>query len=125
MISKAESELARAAGEHLDRARALLLSPTLTALLQVSPALDASLNELALLEQQVRTAADSEPGAKQRLRRELRSLRKSLNGVQRLMAGAAAFHSGWAGLIGAAAQTYSRTGQFEEPVAVASTSVRG
>ncbi len=125
MISHAEFELARAAGEHLDKARALLLSPTLNALLQVPPALDASLNELALLEQQVRTSADSEPGAKQQLRRELRSVKKALTAVQRLMAGAAAFHSGWAGLIGATAQTYSRTGQLQGPVAIASTSVRG
>lgn len=125
MISKAEFKLAREAGEHLDHARTLLLSPTLNALQRVTPALEASLNTLARLEDQVRATGKTELGAKQELGRELRTLKKSLRAVERLMAGAAAFHSGWAGLIGAAAQTYCRTGQMQEPVAAATTSVRG
>jgi len=125
MISKAELNLARAAGAHLDQARALLLSPTLSALLRVTPALEASMEDLAQLEQHVRSGVVSELETKQELRRELRSFKNSLKGVERLMAGAAAFHSGWAGLIGATAQTYSRTGQIEGPVAAGNTSVRG
>jgi hypothetical protein len=125
MISETEFELARTAGEHLDRVRSLLLSPTLSALEGVTPALEATLNSLARLECEVRSVGESELGAKQELRRELRLVKKSLVGVERLMASAAAFHAGWAGLIGAAVQTYSRTGQIQAPVEAGHMSVSG
>jgi hypothetical protein len=125
MISETEFELARTAGEHLDRARSFLLSPTLSALEGVAPVLEASLDSLARLEYQVRSSGESDLGAKLQLRRELGSIRKSLIGVERLMANAAAFHAGWAGLIGAAVQTYSRTGQLQRPVEAGHMSVRG
>jgi len=125
MISETEFELARTAGEQLDRARSLLLSPTLAALEGVTPVLEASLDSLARLEFRVRSSAGNDLGAKQQLRRELGSIRKSLTSVQRLMAGAAAFHAGWAGLVGAAVQTYSRTGQLQGPVEAGRMSVSG
>jgi hypothetical protein len=125
MISETEFELARTAGEHLERARSLLLSPTLSALERVTPVLEASLDSLAQLEHHVRSSGESDLAAKQQLRRELGSIRKSLTSVERLMANAAAFHAGWAGLIGAAVQTYSRTGQLQGPLEVGHMSVSG
>jgi hypothetical protein len=125
MTSETEFELARAAGEHLDQARSLLLSPTLSSLLGVAPALEASRESLARLEDRVRSTGAGGLGARQQLRQEMRILRRSLNGVERLMAGAAAFHAGWAGLIGAAAHTYSRTGVLQEPAGAGNVSVSG
>ena len=125
MISGAEFELARAAREGLDQARTLLIAPTLAAMARVTPALEASAESLACLETRLRATADNELGATQQLRRELRSLKNSLSGVERLMAGAAAFYSGWGGLIGTTPPGYSRTGQIQRAVEAASMDVRG
>jgi hypothetical protein len=125
MISETEFELARTAGEHLDRVRSLLLSPTLSALEGVTSALEATPDSLARLECELRSGGEKELGAKQELRRELRLVKKSLIGVERLMASAAAFHAGWAGLIGVAVQTYSRTGQLQTPVEAGQVSFSG
>lgn len=125
MISSAEFELARAARESIDHAKGLLLSPTLNALIAVTPALEESAATLARLEDRVRETGHEDLGARQQLRQELRGLRRSLSGLERLMENAAAFHSGWAGLIGVCAAVYTRTGEPGHASDAGTMAVRG
>jgi hypothetical protein len=125
LISSAEFELARAARENIDHARALLLSPTLKSLIAVTPALEESATILARLEDHVKGVGHEDLASRQKLRQELRGLRQSLNGLERLMENAAAFHSGWAGLIGVSAAVYTRTGEPGLASAAGTMAVRG
>lgn len=125
MISSAEFELARAARDNIDHAKGLMLAPTLPALLTVTPALEESAATLARLENRVRATGREELGARQQLRQELRGLKQSLRGLERLMENAAAFHSGWAGLIGSCAASYTRTGEPGKVSEACTMAVRG
>ena len=111
LISNAEFELAQAVRDQLDHARDLLLVPTLKNLLSLTPALERSAGKLAQLEGQVRATGREDLDARQQLRREIHGLRQSLRGIEGLMTNAAAFYSGWAGLIGIGAASYTRTGE--------------
>ena len=126
MISPAELDLARLTRADLDEVREALLDPSLGTLLDAAPVLERSAEALRMLERSVRCGTDVDAISRSRLRNEILGLRRSLDGVQALISNAASFHTGWAGLVGACATSYSPVGNpVYAPAEVSQMLVRG
>jgi hypothetical protein len=120
-MSRGESEL-RAAQASAERARRLLLFPSLANLDNSRPLLEKA---CANLQQLQRSVGEQSEARKQELLAGLRKLRLTVRRVAALIEGAGRFHAGWLQVLAATTDGYTRDGEPAPPVPVRSLSMEG
>jgi hypothetical protein len=97
----------RNARQHIEALRTALVSPLLEEIERCLPGLEEAARSLTTAEAELRASGTHRPT----IAHELKALSHEVKLASRLIEHGAAFHSGWAKLLGAAAAGYMPTGE--------------
>ena len=109
------------ARKHVEALRLALLTPSPEQIVRCLPGLEEAARCLAATERELPRAGPE----RLELPAELRALKNDLRAVNRLIERGAAYHQGWAKLLGLAAAGYTPTGDAAPIAASGSLSIRG